>query len=79
MQNVLKIFNVFINLYQCYVQNDTNIFIWSLCLRSNLQVSVYRLCELTFDTAIGHALYVSDDTSVLQYLFTTPTALPKLT
>lgn len=30
-------------------------------LRSHLQVSVYRLCELTFDTATGHALYVSDD------------------
>ncbi|TMS09229.1 E3 ubiquitin-protein ligase MARCH6 [Larimichthys crocea] len=24
---------------------------------SHLQVSVYRLCELTFDTAFGHALY----------------------
>lgn len=32
-----------------------------LCLRSHLQVSVYWLCELTFDTAAGHALYVSDD------------------
>lgn len=29
-----------------------------LC-RSNLQVSVYRLCELTVDTAAGHAVYVS--------------------
>lgn len=27
--------------------------------RSNLQVSVYRLCELTVDTAAGHAVYVS--------------------
>lgn len=30
-----------------------------LCCRSNLQVSVYRLCELTVDTAAGHAVYVS--------------------
>lgn len=36
-------------------------------LRSHLQVSIYRLCELTFDTAIGHALYVSGDTSILQH------------
>ncbi len=40
--------------------------IWSLCLRSHLQVSVYRLCELTFDTAVGHALYVSDDTTSME-------------
>lgn len=35
--------------------------------RSHLQVSVYRLCELTFDTAVGHAVYVSVDTSILQH------------
>lgn len=29
------------------------------CYRSNLQVSVYRLCELTVDTAPGYAVYVS--------------------
>lgn len=37
------------------------------CLRSHLQVSVYRLCELTFDTSIGHALHVSDETSIIQH------------
>lgn len=37
------------------------ILICCLCLRSHLQVSFYRLCELSFDTAIGHALYVSDN------------------
>ena len=36
-------------------------------LRSHLQVSVYRLCELTFDTATGHAFYVSGDTFFLQH------------
>lgn len=36
------------------------LFLW---LRSHLQVSVYRLCELTFDTAAGHAVHVSDDPS----------------
>lgn len=48
-----------------YVHNDTNLYIWSLFLRSHLQVSVYWLCELTFDTATGHALYVSDATTIL--------------
>lgn len=53
-----------------YVQIDTNFCIWTFFLRSHLQVSVYRLCELTFDTAIGHAVYVSDAPGVLYSIAT---------
>lgn len=35
--------------------------------RSYLQVSVYWLCELTLDTATGHAFHVSGNTVFQQY------------
>lgn len=46
----------------CKFSVRTSLQCYLLCcavVRSHLQVSVYRLRELTVDTAAGHAVYVS--------------------